>query len=303
MLFIIGTMFPALSRRNQYDLSIHKYFQLWRIFKNNGWPIEQENHFNDFCEALSYLTAEQQKLVLELTKQFLWVDISKYHSYTKTALSKIDELILARSKPILLLPLVPERNIGDTKSGNFVWYLIHGHVISNLEIFTKHKIYLMDKPIRTEGDKTISRIPKGFNSNPGLIILIDDFIGSGNTAENTVNYFANDLDVHLDNIIIVSLVVQNEGYERIKELGVEVYYADKRNKGISDNFPDPIRSEYLEIMSSIETMLRVKDDFRFGKYKSEALVTMNRTPNNTFPIYWLKSKLENQKRFPAPFPR
>lgn len=47
--------------------------------------------------------------------------------------------------------------------------------------------------------------------------------------------------------------------------------------------------------------MEVNEEFQFGYDHSEALVKMIRTPNNTFPVYWL------QKRGGAvpvvPFPR
>ena len=52
-------------------------------------------------------------------------------------------------------------------------------------------------------------------------------------------------------------------------------------------------------MKNIEEAIQVSDDYKFGYKGSEALVKMIRTPNNTFPIYWLRNK---KNKF-APFPR
>lgn len=52
-------------------------------------------------------------------------------------------------------------------------------------------------------------------------------------------------------------------------------------------------------MKQIETKMYIQDKFRFGYCKSESLVTMCRTPNNTFPVFW--EEKGNMKT--APFPR
>ncbi len=52
-------------------------------------------------------------------------------------------------------------------------------------------------------------------------------------------------------------------------------------------------------MEEIEDKMSVKRNYRLGYGQSEALVTMCRTPNNTFPVFW--EEKGNMKL--APFPR
>lgn len=60
-------------------------------------------------------------------------------------------------------------------------------------------------------------------------------------------------------------------------------------------------------MKSVELILatdkRFEQDYSFGYKESEALVTMTRTPNNTFPLYWFEAKLDKNNKWQAPFPR
>ena len=55
-------------------------------------------------------------------------------------------------------------------------------------------------------------------------------------------------------------------------------------------------------MKEIEKLIPGDKFFSFGYNKSEALVTLNRTPDNTFPIFWRNHK-KGGKVFQAPFPR
>ena len=73
-----------------------------------------------------------------------------------------------------------------------------------------------------------------------------------------------------------------------------------RGKGISDKYTLTQKTRALSLMESIEDWLNVADDYRFGFGRSEALVSMLRTPNNTFPVYWLDKKSLDYK---SPFPR
>lgn len=64
----------------------------------------------------------------------------------------------------------------------------------------------------------------------------------------------------------------------------------------------PILEQKLELMKSIESKIPKVGKFSFGYEKSEALVTLMRTPNNTFPIFWKDCTHKGQK-LKAPFPR
>lgn len=55
--------------------------------------------------------------------------------------------------------------------------------------------------------------------------------------------------------------------------------------------------------SAISKKLKVKNKSLYlGYKKSEGLVTMIKTPNNTFPFYWYEGKRDG-KFMMAPFPR
>ena len=69
-------------------------------------------------------------------------------------------------------------------------------------------------------------------------------------------------------------------------------------KGISDR-TDGNKDAFCKLMKEIETRIKVRENCEFGYSHSEGLVKMMRTPNNTFPIYWMK----NKKNKAPPFPR
>jgi hypoxanthine phosphoribosyltransferase len=154
------------------------------------------------------------------------------------------------------------------------------------------KVTIVDKP---------NYLPNSFENK--IIILADDFIGSGTTAISALEYLNEELNKPKESIIILSLVAQQVGIEKIKEYGVSVFCPTIRCKGISDSFDSPKKEEYIYLMEEIEEYLNVDDDYKFGYKRSEALVKMERTPNNTFPVFWLESQLENGNTYKPLFKR
>lgn len=74
-----------------------------------------------------------------------------------------------------------------------------------------------------------------------------------------------------------------------------------QGKGITDSYPQQTKEEKKAIMLEIEKKLK-PGKYQFGYEKSEALVTMTRTPNNTFPVFWMNYEHKGSK-FSPPFPR
>jgi hypothetical protein len=57
----------------------------------------------------------------------------------------------------------------------------------------------------------------------------------------------------------------------------------------------------LSIMTEIEKLIP-GNHFSFGYNQSEALITLMRTPDNTFPIFWKEHK-KSGEFYDAPFSR
>lgn len=91
-------------------------------------------------------------------------------------------------------------------------------------------------------------------------------------------------------IVIVCIVAMQAGIEFFAQKGVRTYYANVEKRGITDYYQGNSLAYATKVMSDIETKMIVKNKFRFGYNRSEALVCMERCPNNTFPIYWFSKK-------------
>jgi len=281
--------------KNQHDkssdLPIEIFGRIQKIFKDKNWPIEDSfeiSVFDDFCNMLSTLTPEEQNLLLNLTENFLWVQDREYATYfIKSFDLFINNFQFGNRKNICICPLLPEADFGKSKSSNSLLYIIKSYLDSIRRRYPDFNITYKDSPqnVNIEAIKTTC-----------VLCLIDDFIGTGETAFSAIEYFLNQ-GVSSTQIAIVSLVSMQEGISELQKNSCFPFVSTICNKGISSGGRDTKKEQ--EIMSSLETKINVNDDFKFGYKSSEALVKMMRTPNNTFPIYWLKCP----KNAYAPFPR
>jgi hypothetical protein len=55
-------------------------------------------------------------------------------------------------------------------------------------------------------------------------------------------------------------------------------------------------------MLEIENLIPGGKNFSLGYNNCEALITLARTPDNTFPVFWMKHRI-GKKYFDAPFSR
>lgn len=267
------------------------------LFVTLNWNIGDGEYgdivFDSFCEVLSCLDNKQQDCILELTKKFLRIDYANYHYHIRRSLANINKQSLHGVERVFVLPLWAKKDFGKPKSSPFVAYTLIGREIRAKDILGTTTVQVLEKK------EWLNPI---LNANNWKLLLVDDFIGTGETAEEALNELLQDTGVDKSKVILLTLVAQRVGYERLLTQGIEVVYSVLRNKGISDEYIDPLRQEYLDIMNSIGKTLKIKSKLRLGYKDSEALVTLNRTPNNTFPVYWEKLKVNN-KLISAPFSR
>jgi hypothetical protein len=277
-----------------------------KMFEQLNWPIEdlENSEFNLYCNVFSHLMQQEQEMLLEITENYLRFDFSRYLPSLKRVLTNLNFDRFNNSRQIYVLPLLPKGDfLKGTKSGFWMARLFEYNEIKRLGVFNDKRIVVLHKPEQTEDDNT--GLPRNFNRRPeACLLLVDDFVGSGETAEGALNYIVDELKIDPEKIIIISLIIQAEGYQRIIERhGVPIAYYEIRNKGISDNFESPKREQFLTLMDDIETMLSVRPENRLGYNQSEALVSLIKTPNNTFPVYWKKTKLSSGAKFTGPFSR
>ncbi len=264
------------------------------IFDKKNWEMDQEittSKFNLFCGMLSRLENDEEiSLMLELLEDFLHIN---NEFYSKRIINGFKNLLTSNSQinTFFVLPLLAEEDLDKYKSSHLVHYLFKGSTF-------KYKM----PQLKNVNIKVINKIEQVSSiKNNQQIILVDDFIGTGETTISAVNYLLKtNLLLKKQDISVLTIVIQKSGLEVLAREGINVFYSISVGKGISDKHSGDEMEKRINIMSKIEDRLKgLKPDFRFGYKQSEALVSMERTPNNTFPIFWYEGKNINI----APFPR
>lgn len=280
-------------------ISASNFMKLVETFKQNGWEIpesdsENESRFNRFCKRLSILESEEQELIIDLTKNYMVINANEYLTHTLSLLNRLYKdgpEVFTKTTKFYVLPLIAPQDVKKTKSSQCMWYNFQDEHIKLNPIFKGKKLIYCDQ--------TKFSWIQGIKENE-KVILLDDYIGSGETAISAINWLSEQFGVHSNKMIVMSIAAQSLGLKQIAEKSdAEVFTYFERNRGISDTYEGDICDKNINTMLKIESKLKVEKEFELGYNKSEALISLIRTPNNTFPVFW---KVNKKKEY-APFLR
>lgn len=278
------------------NLKILEYQKIFSLFKEKKWNIDKENKYslyNRFLTTYSSLEEDEKKLFLELSYNFTVVNLDDYLKQLCELLEKMmssSNYLYKNEKDIYVMPLIPKKDDKKIKSSTIMTYLFSSKNLAYLDCLAEKNFILIDNY------EQLSKKSKNIISKNKPLILADDFIGSGNQALESVNDVL-DQGISKNQISIVTPYAHEMGVKKIQENGIEMFCENIINKGVSHNSKN---KKYLELMKVIEERMKIDSRNNLGYMESEALISLIRTPNNTFPIFWYKGA--RRKNF-APFPR
>lgn len=259
----------------------------WRMHVNDEDIFNYTNIFNNFCRFLACLSEEEINIVLSLTEDYLHCPYTVYPKLMKKALLQIPKNAIDNCNSIFFIPLIDPKDIGKTKSSTGILYSTLHTVIPQIpNIDNKsHKAY----------ENPNFLLEKHGSRKKSIILLLDDFIGSGDTAINALEFYNNKLRNKSDRPIVISLVAQQQGVNKIKKFGFKIYASEIRKRGISDSKKIVNKCKAIRIIRNLENRMTVSKPCRLGYKRTQALVSMIRTPNNTLPIYWWSRKPDGEE--------
>lgn len=276
------------------NLTVNELLKIQKIFKNKNWEIietKEFSHFNRYCKRIKQIKLEKEReLILELTNNYLWIKEKDYIEHLKIALHNLvkDKDINDKTK-IYIIPLKSPTDEDKSKSSDCIAYLFNN---CELRYDFSQKIELISQ----------QNIKRYLSESNKIILAVDDFIGTGNTAKKFIEDLLNQFkDLKIEDLAILTLVIQEQAIQNLNTEypNIKIFRSIEKKKGISDKYSDTELFEKIKLMKQIEKKLDIPNRYLFGYEKSEALVTMIRTPNNTFPVFWYNKKNEDI----APFPR
>ena len=288
------------EKSSRKGLSPQQLISISSVFNDNGWKIKKELNpenslFNRFCERMLEVKDEEgQALFLDLAKRYLWLSSDFYFMNLLKALEHLvsEYEKLTSDTKVYVMMLIAPKDEGKTKSSAMLLYLFNETRLRIDPRFSHYRFEIIS-------DK--ESLHQKMDDKDAVLVLVDDYIGTGDTAVACVEQL-DKLGIKMEQIAILSLVAQEEGKKKIEEKGIFFCTSNLRNKGISDYYEGKELEKNVRLMQKIEKDLKVGEKSRFGYGQSEALVTMCRTPNNTFPVFWYEPELGIKKKL-APFPR
>lgn len=284
----------------KHALSDKYLLRLGKIFKNKKWEIEECSNgelplFDRFCIRLDELECdEDREFILDLTEEYLYLQLDKYEQYLIEVFRKLiaeEKEVLKNMKAIHVFPVQDKEYTSKTKSGHVMCYLIQGVLSRRFPEFHDKEIRIIE---------TYEGVKK-HKDEIELLLLIDDYIGSGDSALACINMLE-EIKIEKNRMRIVTLVSQKVGKEAIEDYGVKQFTFIERVKGISDAYPKEEVEQKIEQMKRIGKRIKVDKRLYLGYKDSEALITTIKTPNNTFPFYWHECETTGKYTY-APFPR
>ena len=264
------------------NISPDSYMALIDLFQNNKWDIQAEDYgiFERYVRTLGSLKTDQQrKLFLELSKNFTHIPQCEYMNYVPKLVSNVIKDY--PNQTLCFTCCLPKDDIGKVKSAATVLYLIKGTSI-------KTRVDLRDVTYFCK-DSVDGYVEHNIANNEHVLILVDDFIGSGETALGAIDYVKEVIpEISDDKVVVLSIAALQKGIDELAARNIKVYTHIKLSRGISDYYIGEEKESALDIMHQIESgPIKVKRGFTLGYKQSEGLISMERCPNNTFPIYWM----------------
>lgn len=225
---------------------------------------------------------ENTKLVFDLLQNY--VILNNYHNFVIDMAIAITQAF-GRDDRLLILPIDDQKS-DSVKSGHSVSYEL--------------KAQLDPKDFRELiFPNSISHF-RGNLSNY-KIIVVDDFIGSGSQFRKFSGRIQREFGVRQENISVYTIVLMASRRARVEERAARVCASLELPPSLAQLKTNGVNNAY-ELYDSIESKLSMPPMYRRGYSRTEACVTMKRTPNNTLPIFW-HDRLKGGQQWPAPFKR
>lgn len=276
-------------------------------------------HFEALMERLSYLDLNEQELILELTDRFQFQDLPTINTNLLAAYNQIPVQRLDDAKKIVFAPLKSpynreeEKRIKRRRAEGLPSGTPKNPVSKSCD--TIFRLMQIDYPYKFHHKEKIKlcesaeEISHSYEDGT-LVVLWDDFVGSGNTAFDVIA----DLQYYLyeekkdrikeNNFVVISIFAMATGVNVLNMFNINVYAYRVYSRALSDdeNYTETERNLRIERMKSIEKKVvkNIRKSYSLGYERSESLLSiLDKSPNNTFPFYWYRS----QYNVPPIFPR
>lgn len=278
-----------LLRENSMDMNEYTKI-ITQVFSKKGWlnapDIKSLEKIIAFGESID---DESRDMIIELMLQYKKIS---WNVYTNCIIKAIEKIPIDKYKGIktfYVLPIITREDKGKPKSSPTVAYAFKSPEISEHPFFSGKEIIVNDE----------TSLPQNItNSSTKMVILVDDFIGTGETVLTYLNETDKVKNISNNKIAFIFIAGMEAGIKILEDKHFSVFCNFTQKKGISDLSDVEKQRKFSSLMKRIEQQFEIDEKFEFGYGHSEALISLIRTPNNTFPVFWDSKHNKN-----APFER
>ena len=278
-------------RLKEDSMDMNEYTKLMtRLFSKNGWSnVPDKKSLEKIIEFGESIDDDSRSMIIELMSQYKKISWNVYINYIIRAIEKIPQDKYKDIKTFYVLPIITKEDKGKPKSSPTVAYAFKSPEISDHPFFSGKEIIVNDE----------NSLPQNISSSSTkMVILVDDFIGTGETVLTYLNETDKIKNILNNKIAFIFIAGMEAGIKILEDKHFSVFCTFIQKKGISDLSDIKKQRKYSLLMKRIEQQFAIDKKFEFGYGHSEALISLIRTPNNTFPVFWDSKHNKN-----APFER
>ena len=270
----------SYAKKKKSLVTVDDVFLMTELFNRKSWNryVGYESVLDAYIETLGRMTGPEKVLFLDLTERFLWI-----MDYTTDIITQLNRILNQFNyQDYYVIRCIEKSEQRKSKSSGVVLYEIKNPVVQRKLVKPVHIL------------NSTSDLKKLKDLSNSLFILVDDFVGTGQTADDCMTDLKQIQPTIAGKMVVMCIVALEQGIQKLSNLHVPIFYRYRFNRGISDYYTGYKLRENIRLMQQIENNFEIST-YNFGYQGSEALVCLKRCPNNTFPIYWHGRK--------TPYPR
>ena len=265
------------------------FFKLCDLLKKQIWLEDVSEALFELWNLCEY--KDEQKLIYQLLLNFLCLNSREASNYCKDISEYICDKWGINGESTKIVALCDEESPDGSQ---FFIYLLKDKFAGRHNWTEKNFLNNL---------LTIGQAPYRLKAGQNLI-LIDDFIGTGNTVKRKIKWLKSKINKPDIKIFLVSLACMQGALNVIKSLEIEFFAPLILKKGISDYYEGKILKNNINNMRNLESKLYPKyknwhlSNYNFGYGKAESLFAIEgvNVPNNVFPIFWWPLLIEERER-------
>jgi len=270
----------SYAKKKKSLVTVDDVFLMTELFNRKSWNryVGYESVLDAYIETLGRMTGPEKVLFLDLTERFLWI-----MDYTTDIITQLNRILNQFNyQDYYVIRCIEKSEQRKSKSSGVVLYEIKNPVVQRKLVKPVHIL------------NSTSDLKKLKDLSNSLFILVDDFVGTGQTADDCMTDLKQIQPTIAGKMVVMCIVALEQGIQKLSNLHVPIFYRYRFNRGISDYYTGYKLRKNIRLMQQIENNFEIST-YNFGFQGSEALVCLKRCPNNTFPIYWHGRK--------TPYPR